>query len=235
MAIKIVGRNTIIEALKANKQIFELYVQNNTNQDIVAEAKRQKIKITMHDKHALKDILPHHHQGVGALVKDYTYMPLDQALAKKTPNKVFLMLDNLTDPHNLGAILRSVDAFSIDAVIIPKHRSVDLNATVAKVSTGAIEYVDVIKVTNLNNTIRKLKENGFWIAGTDIAAEKDLTEIDVNTNLCVVIGSEGDGLRRMVKENCDYLVKIPMTGHVNSLNASVSAGIVLYEIFKKKQ
>mgnify|MGYP003890276753 FL=1 len=144
------------------------------------------------------------------------------------------MLDSLEDPHNLGAILRSADAFGVDAIIIPKHRSVGLNATVAKVSTGSIEHVDVVEVTNLTNTIKTLKDQGFWVVGTDADTDQTIHEINVDTNLCIVIGSEGKGISRLVKENCDYVVKIPMSGHVNSLNASVSAALVIYEVFHKK-
>jgi len=168
------------------------------------------------------------------VVEEYTYTNLDVVLNKNKENKVLIILDGLEDPHNLGAILRSADAFSIDGIIIPKNRSVKLNATVAKVSTGAIEHVDVIEVTNLNKTIKKLKDSGFWVVGTDADTNQTVQDIDVDTNLCVVIGSEGRGMSRLVKENCDYIVKIPMTGHVNSLNASVSTGIVIYEIFRQK-
>jgi len=197
-------------------------------------ANDKHIKVKIHDKQALSQILDGVHQGVGALVDDYTYKTLDDVLNMDKEHKFFVILDSLEDPHNLGAILRSADAFGVDAVIIPKNRSVKLNATVAKVSTGAIEYVNVVEVTNLAQTMDKLKENGFWITGTDASADQELKDIEVDTSLCVVIGSEGKGMHRLVKEKCDYHVKIPMIGHINSLNASVSAGIVIYEIFKKR-
>lgn len=234
MAMIITGKNTVLEAIKAKRKIFELYIQEGTNKDIVYLASKENINIIELDKNKLNNVLPPKNQGIGAKVADYSYADFTEVLEREKTNKVFLMLDGLEDPHNLGAILRSVDAFSIDAVIVPKNRSVKLSATVAKVSTGAIEYVDVVEVTNLNQTIKRLKKNGFWIIGTDADTEKAIKDIDVDTNICVVIGSEGKGMSRMVKENCDYNVKIPMTGHVNSLNASVSAGIVLYEIFNRK-
>lgn len=234
MAIIITGKNTIIEAIKAKRKIFELYIQTGTNKDVLFLADKADINVIEMDKNKLNNILPAKNQGIGAKVADYQYVELDKVLSSNKENKVFLMLDGLEDPHNLGAILRSVDAFSIDAVIVPKNRSVKLNATVAKVSTGAIEYVDVVEVTNLNQTIKRLKKSGFWVVGTDAETDQSIKEIAVDTNICVVIGSEGKGMSRMVKENCDYNVKIPMTGHVNSLNASVSAGIVLYEIFSRK-
>jgi 23S rRNA (guanosine2251-2'-O)-methyltransferase len=234
MTMIIVGKNTVIEAIKAKRRIHELYIQKGTNQELQALAIEQQIKMKIHDKQTLNNILEGTHQGVGALIDDYTYKSLDDVLGIEKEHKFFVMLDSLEDPHNLGAILRSADAFGVDAVIIPKNRSVKLNATVAKVSTGAIEYVNVVEVTNLAQTIDKLKDNGFWITGTDASATQDIKDIDTDTSLCVVIGSEGKGMHRLVKEKCDYHVKIPMIGHINSLNASVSAGIVIYEVFKKR-
>lgn len=236
MPIIITGKNTVKEAIKTNRKIYELYVQKGTNKDVLFLAyKDNKIKIVELDKQKINNLLPGKHQGIGAKVEEYTYTPLEKVLGKKKKNKLFIMLDGLEDPHNLGAILRSADAFGVDAIITPKNRSVKLTATVAKVSTGAIEHVDVVEVTNLNQTIKKLKDDGFWIVGTDAETDMTLKEVDVDTNLCIVIGSEGKGISRLVKENCDYTVKIPMVGHVNSLNASVSAGIVIYELTKRKE
>lgn len=234
MSIVITGKNTVIEALKVGRKCQELYVLKNSNKEIVEMARKKNINIKEMDKVALAKVLPGNNQGVGALVADYKYTNLDDALNKNNNTKVFVILDQLEDPHNLGAILRSADAFNIDAIIIPKNRSVKLNTTVAKVSTGAIEHVDVIEVTNLTNTIKVLKEKGFWVVGTDANTDQTIHDIQVDTDLCVVIGSEGKGISRLVKQNCDYVVKIPMSGHVNSLNASVSTALVLYEIYHKK-
>ncbi|MFK5883627.1 MAG: 23S rRNA (guanosine(2251)-2'-O)-methyltransferase RlmB [Candidatus Izemoplasma sp.] len=234
MAIIITGKNTITEALKVNRKIFELYIMGDSNQAIVDLAETKNIKIKKLDKMAINKILPPNNQGVGALVEDYRYKSLEDVIRVDKKNKLFVILDSLEDPHNLGAILRSADAFNVDAVIIPKNRSVKLNATVAKVSTGAIEYVNVVEVTNLNQTIKKLKDNGFWVVGTDASTSQSIHDIDTDTNLAVVIGNEGKGISRLVKENCDYTVKIPMSGHVNSLNASVSAALVIYEIYRKR-
>ncbi|MGS0973796.1 MAG: 23S rRNA (guanosine(2251)-2'-O)-methyltransferase RlmB [Candidatus Izemoplasmataceae bacterium] len=234
MAIVIIGKNTVIEAINAKRKIYELYIQKGTNKDVLSLANDKHIKVKIHDKQALNQLLEGVHQGVGALVDDYAYKSLEDVLNIDKEHKFFVMLDSLEDPHNLGAILRSADAFGVDAVIIPKNRSVKLNATVAKVSTGAIEYVNVVEVTNLSQTIDKLKDNGFWVTGADASADQVIGDIDTNTSLCVVIGSEGKGMHRLVKEKCDYHVKIPMVGHINSLNASVSAGIVIYEVFKKR-
>ena len=234
MSIIITGKNTILEAIKVDHKIYEIYIQNGTNSELLSLATKKNLKINELDKFNLNKILPPNNQGIGALVEDYKYQSLDTAINIEKHNKVFIMLDSIEDPHNLGAILRSADAFNVDAIIIPKNRSVKLNSTVAKVSTGAIEHVDVIEVTNLNQTIKILKNNGFWVVGTDAQTTQTIHDIDVDTNLCIVIGNEGKGISRLVKENCDYTVKIPMSGHVNSLNASVSAALVIFEIYHKK-
>lgn len=234
MAIVITGKNTVTEAIKTNRKIFELYVQKGTNKEVFNLIKNTAIKVIELDKQKMNEVCQKNHQGLGAKVADYEYVSLDNALKKTKENKVFVMLDQLEDPHNLGAILRSCDAFNIDAIIIPKNRSVQLTSTVAKVSTGAIEHVDVIQVTNLTQTIKELKNKGFWIAGTDMDTDQTIHDINVDTDLCIVIGSEGKGISRLVKQNCDYIVNIPMSGHVNSLNASVSTAIVLYEVYRRK-
>jgi 23S rRNA (guanosine2251-2'-O)-methyltransferase len=234
MSLIITGKNTVMEAIKTNRKIHELYIQKGTNKEVFSFVNDKNIKIVELDKQKMNEVCLKNHQGLGAKIDDYKYLTIEDALAKPKENKVFVMLDQLEDPHNLGAILRSADAFSIDGIIIPKNRSVQLTSTVAKVSTGAIEHVDVISVTNLTQTIKTLKEHGFWIAGTDMDTEQTIHNINVDTDLCIVIGNEGKGISRLVKQNCDYIVKIPMSGHVNSLNASVSTAIVLYEVFKKK-
>ena len=234
MATIITGKNTVFEALKSGRKVFELYVLPATNQEVCSEAKKNGVAVFEYNKQKMNELLPPNHQGIGAKVADYTTISLEDAINKPKDNKLFIILDSLEDPHNLGAILRSSDAFGVDGIILPKNRSVSLNNTVAKVSTGAIEHVDVIGVTNLNQTIKKLKDNGFWVVGTDAETEQTISDINVDTNLCIVIGSEGKGMSRLVKENCDYTVKIPMIGHVNSLNASVSAALVIYEVFRRR-
>jgi len=234
MTIIITGKNTLLEAVKVKRKIYEIYVLKGTNEDILSICKEKNFKIKEFDKIGLNKILPPNNQGIGALVEDYKYTNLQDAINIDNDRKLFVMLDSLEDPHNLGAILRSADAFNVDGIIIPKNRSVKLNSTVAKVSTGAIEHVDVIEVTNLTQTIKTLKKNGFWVVGTDAETRQTIHDIDIDTNLCVVIGNEGKGISRLVKENCDYIVKIPMSGHLNSLNASVSAALVIYEIYHRK-
>ena len=233
MSLIITGKNTVIEAIKAGRKIYEIYILEKSNDEIIDFAKENNIKYKELNKKAIKELLPSNNQGVGALVDDYEYKDLDKVI-KKEGNKLVVILDSLEDPHNLGAILRSADAFDVDAVIIPKNRSVQLNQTVAKVSTGAIEYVNVVQVTNLTQTIKKLKKEGFWVVGTDAEGTQTIHDIDPNMNIALVIGNEGKGIGRLVKDNCDFVVKIPMTGHVNSLNASVSAALVIYDIYNRR-
>ena len=172
------------------------------------------------------------HQGIAAIIKDYEYYSFDSilALARKQEKPVIVLLDGISDPHNLGAILRSCDVFNVTGVIIPKHRQVPLNATVAKTSAGAIHYVPVAMVTNLNQAIQKLKEEGFWIVSTDGRATINYQDLKYDFKVGLVIGSEGEGVSKLVLNNSDYVVKIPQYGHVNSLNASVAAGILLSQI-----
>lgn len=233
MAILIYGKNPVYEAIKSNRKIYELYILENQSQEILKSLDTQNIKVKVLNKQKMNQMFSTSHQGIGALVADYETLTLEQAL-KKPEKKLFVMLDSIEDPHNLGAVLRSADAFGVSGVIIPKHRSAQITPTVVKVSTGAIEYVNIISVTNLNQAIKTLKEHNVWVVGTDLDANQSLEAIHVDTDLCIVFGSEGKGLSRLIKDNCDYTVKIPMTGHVNSLNVSVSCGIVLYDITSRK-
>jgi 23S rRNA (guanosine2251-2'-O)-methyltransferase len=235
MAMIISGKNPVIEAIKVGRHIEELYIQEHTNKDVVSLAHEHNVRYTWMPKQEINKLLDRGHQGVGAKVADYEYASLEDVIHKDKRYKTLVMLDNLQDPHNLGAILRSADAFDVDGIIIPGKRSVGLTATVAKVSTGAIEHVDVIEVTNLHHTIRKLKEHGFWIVGTDMNTNQTIHDIQVDTDLVLVIGNEGSGMSRLIRDNCDYIVKIPMAGSVNSLNASVSAAITLYEVFRRRE
>jgi len=243
----IYSKNSVKEAIDHNN-VKLLYLNSNKHPFFeIAKAKKINYKI-ISDKEldALvganqnKKVL---HQGVVALVEDYKYYDLNQMIedakekSENNPNyyPLIVMLDSLDDPHNLGAILRICDASGVDGVIIGKNRSTRLNETVARTSTGAIEWVKVAEVTNLSQTIKTLKEEGYWIVG----AEYDQRSVMYDQNkydmpICLVIGSEGFGISDLVKKNCDFLVKIPMLGHVNSLNASVSCGILVYEILEKR-
>lgn len=229
--IKIYGKNCIYEAIRAGHEINEIFVLDNIakkEESFLHMLKDKKIKYSVQNKGFMDKTFSNHHQGYGAYAKDYEYKDLEDVLrAPKDGRRIFLLLDGINDPHNFGAILRSCDAFSVDGVIIPKNRSVSITESVARVSTGAIEYVNIIQVNNLSYTIKKLKENGFWIVGTDASGEALASDIDKNLDTAIVIGSEGYGISKIIKKDCDYMLKIPMTGHVNSLNASVSAGIVI--------
>jgi 23S rRNA (guanosine2251-2'-O)-methyltransferase len=233
MAILIHGKNPVNEAIKANRKIYELYLLENHDQEIISSLDVRNIKVKKLNKQKMNQMFPPVHQGIGALVADYETMTLEKSLAQ-AGSKLYIMLDSVEDPHNLGAILRSADAFGVTGVIIPKHRSAQITPTVVKVSSGAIEYVDIISVTNLNQAIKTLKEHNVWVVGTDLETNQTLDAIHVDTDLCIVLGSEGKGLSRLIKENCDYTVKIPMVGHVNSLNVSVSCGIILQDIVRRK-
>lgn len=225
--IKIYGKNCIYEAIKAKAKLLNVFVLDKeltAKNNLVGMLEDNKIKYEVIDRKKMDSLFGNDHQGYGAYRKDYEYQDID--ILKQDAKRV-LILDGVTDPHNFGAILRSCDAFGIDGVIIAKNRSVAITQAVAKVSTGAIEYVNIIQVNNLTMALKELKEKGFWIVGTDASGNVEAKDIDKSLKLGIIIGSEGFGMARLVKEQCDYLLKIPMVGHVNSLNASVSAGIVL--------
>ena len=235
MSEYIYGKNTVKATLLNNSRAKPLYTVNK-NDDFISLAKKNKIEIKVVDNNYLNKLVQGNHQGVVLEIESYSYVSVDEIIKEtKLKYPFVVMLDGLEDPHNLGAILRTCDASGVDGVIIGKNRSVKLNGTVAKVSTGAIEYVKVAEVTNLTNTIKYLKTKGFWIVGAE-ACDKSVLYTDVKYDMpvCLVIGSEGKGISRLVSENCDYLVKIPMVGHVNSLNASVSCSILIYEIIKNR-
>jgi 23S rRNA (guanosine2251-2'-O)-methyltransferase len=232
----IYGKNTVLEALKSNKDIIKLYVTSNNLESVKKYTINKKIETVILQLKEFDKMFNGNHQGIACEIAEYNYVSLDQMIKKNETleNVSFVILDGLEDPHNLGAILRTADATGIDGIIIPKNRSVSLNSTVAKVSTGAIEHVDVAQVTNLVSAIKLLKDNGYWIIGLELDGSVDYRKQDYRGKIAVVIGSEGKGISRLVKENCDFLVKIPMSGKITSLNASVSAGIVIYEAVKQR-
>lgn len=229
--IKIYGKNCVYEAIRSGHKIKNIYVLKDTkDKSFVSMVRDKGINLIMSDKKDMDKIFGNSHQGYGAEASDYEYKDLSIAIKKNGKRRIFIALDELSDPHNLGAIIRSCDAFSIDGIILPKNRSVGITETVAHVSTGAIEYVPIIMVNNLTTAITKLKSEGYWIVGTDASAKETASDIDKSLDLVVVIGSEGFGISRLVARECDFMIKIPMTGHVNSLNASVSTGIIISEL-----
>lgn len=240
MAI-IEGRNPIIEALKNNRPIEKIMVNKASKEGsikkILAMAKENKVIIQEVDRHKLDDMSESHaHQGVIAITSDYRYYDLDEILEIPRQNgedPFFIILDGITDPHNLGSIIRTADAVGAHAVIIPKRRSVQITPIVAKASAGAVEYLPVCKVTNIVNTIKALKENGLWIAAVDMDGQTFYQQ-NLGGPLGLVVGSEGEGISRLVKQNCDFTVSMPMSGNVTSLNASVAGGILLYEVYRQR-
>ena len=232
----IYGKNTVLEALKNKKKIIKLYVTSNNIELVKKFTSNKSIDVEIVQFNRMNKMFDGNHQGIACEIEEYSYKNLEDIILKNTEkeNTALAILDGLEDPHNLGAILRTADATGIDGIIIPKNRSVSLNSTVAKVSTGAIEHVDVAQVTNLVSAIKLLKDNGYWIIGLELDGSVDYRKQDYRGKIAVVIGSEGKGISRLVKENCDFLVNIPMIGHVNSLNASVSASILFYEILRNR-
>ena len=231
----IYGKNTIVEALKGEKSVYAVYIQNNMKDNKIIElCKRKKIQLKVVDKSEfIKKLGNVAHQGIMAEVEEYHYYSIDEILnsVPKGKQPLLLMLDGLEDPHNLGAILRTCDAVGVDGVIIGKNRSVTLNGTVAKVSTGAIDHVKVAQVTNLTRTLEDLKKRSFWVVGCDLDQSQDYRQVDYNIPLVIVIGSEGFGISRLVKKSCDFNVVLPMVGHVTSLNASVATAVILYQVY----
>lgn len=235
------GRNPVIEALKNNRYIEKILINKDSREGsikkIIAMSKDLGIIIQQVERHKLDEISESHkHQGVIAITSKYKYYELDELinLSKgKNEDAFFIILDGITDPHNLGSIIRTAECVGAHGVIIPKRRSVHITPVVYKSSAGALEYTPVCKVTNIVNTIKKLKENGLWIAAADMSGESFYKQ-NLKGPLALVIGSEGEGISRLVKQNCDFVVSMPMVGKISSLNASVAGGILLYEIYRQR-
>ena len=223
----IFGKNSVNEAIKA-KTVVELYVLANSPYISVAKKKRLPYKVKRKEE---LDRLGNH-QGVAAKVLDYKTYELKDIVKKE--RGLIVLLDGLEDPQNLGAIVRTADCAGVDGIIIRKDRSVRVTSTVAKVASGALEYVKIVEVTNLTDVLEKLKKEGYWIVGADGYADKDYLDLDYDMNTVVVTGSEGKGISRLVKKSCDFLVRIPMFGHVDSLNASVATAVMVYGVISKR-
>lgn len=238
----VAGRNAVMEALKGSRSVNKLMIANGSTEgsikEIIAVAKDKGVNIQYWDRSKLDSIARGiRHQGVLAQVAPVQYAELEDILqvAKDRNEPQFIvLLDELEDPHNLGAILRTADAAGVHGVLIPKHRSCPLSATVAKTSAGAVEHVPVARVGNLVQTIKKLKQEGLWVAAADMDG-KDYYDTDLTGPLLLIIGSEGQGVGRLVKEQCDFVVRIPMVGKINSLNASVAGSILMYEAMKQRR
>lgn len=235
----IFGKNTIANALEHNDSLKRVLVSSSFKDDRIFKLlKNKKVSYRIVSQNEINSLVGNvNHQGVIAEIEEYKYISLEELIRKNqnNSNSLLVLLDGIEDPHNLGAILRSVDAFGANGVIIGANRQVGLNSTVAKVSTGAIEYVDTCMVTNLNQTIQKLKDEGYWIVASDGEAKLDYRQVDYNnTKIVLVVGSEGFGVSKLLLKNSDFIVKIPMVGHVNSLNASVACAIFLAQIYNAR-
>ena len=226
----IYGKNVAKEKINSKEKINKIYLADIFNdKEIFDLIKKNGIKYTIVPNKVLDSKVDGLHQGIVVEVDDVDTYDFDYISKINKKNPLVVMLDHLEDPHNFGAIIRTCEALGIDAIIIPNDRSVVINGTVVKTSAGAIYNMPIVRVSNLTATIKKLKDIGYWIVGTDMDGE-DYTKIDYNSPICLVIGNEGHGMSKIVKDNCDYIAKIPMVGKINSLNASVSAGIVLSRI-----
>ncbi|MCF6411874.1 23S rRNA (guanosine(2251)-2'-O)-methyltransferase RlmB [Pseudalkalibacillus salsuginis] len=239
----VTGRNPVLEALRSGRDINKIFVaegaQKGSIGQVISQAKKERIQVQYVPKKKLDALAEGvNHQGVLAYVAAYDYADIEDVfdLAKKRDeDPFFLVLDEIEDPHNLGSILRTADAAGAHGVIIPKRRAVGLTSAVAKASTGAIEYVPVVRVTNIVRTIEDLKARGVWFVATDAKGDQDYTAAQYDMPIGLVIGSEGKGIGRLVKEKCDFLVSLPMKGKVTSLNASVAAGLLMYEVFRQRR
>ena len=237
----IIGRNPVIEALRSGRDINKIWIAEGAAkgqvQIVLALAKENKIILQHAPKKKLDQLVEGNHQGVIAQVAAYQYAELEdlfKVAEKRNEDPFFLILDEIEDPHNLGSIMRTADATGAHGIIIPKRRAVGLTASVAKASTGAIEYIPVARVTNLSRTIDELKERGLWIAGTDAKGKTDYRNLDGTMPIGLVIGSEGKGMSRIIGEKCDFLITLPMVGKVTSLNASVAASLLMYDVYRKR-
>ena len=239
---QIEGRNSVIELLESKKDINKIFVtkgeKHGSINKILAMARERNVIIVEKDKRQMEQMAQTpNYQGVIAIVPPFEYCEIEDILEdakNKNEDPFVLILDGIEDPHNLGSIIRTAETAGIHGVIIPKRRAASVNSTVSKVSAGAVEHMKIARITNISDSIQKLKDNGLWICGTDIDAKNYYYNQDLKGPLGIVIGNEGQGMSEKVKKNCDFLVKIPMKGKVTSLNASVSTGIVVYEAVKQR-
>lgn len=239
---QIEGRNAVLELLETGRDINKIFIakgeKHGSINKIVAIAKERRVVIVEAERAKLNQMaMSDNHQGVIAIVPPFDYCEVEDIIeeAKSKQEKPFiLILDGIEDPHNLGSIIRTAETAGVHGIIIPKRRAATVNSTVYKVSAGAVEHMKIARVNNLNETIKYLKDNDVWICGTDMDARNYYYDEKFDGPVAIVIGSEGFGMSRLVKENCDFLVKIPMKGKITSLNASVSAGIVMYEVVKQR-
>lgn len=237
------GKNPVLEALRAGREMNKVWIAEGVKKagitEILELAKVAGVIVQFVPKNKVEQLTDGaNHQGIAASVAAYRYAEIDELFelaASRNEDPFFLILDELEDPHNLGSILRTADATGVHGVIIPRRRAVGLTGVVAKTSTGAIEHIPVARVGNLAQTVDDLKKRGLWIAGTDAKGSSDYRRMDAKLPLAIIIGSEGKGMSRLLKEKCDFLYHMPMVGQVTSLNASVAAAILMYEVLRNRQ
>lgn len=242
MEDQVEGRNSVLELLESNKDINKIYItkgeKHGSINKIIAIANEKRVVIVEKDKRHMDEMSQtHNHQGVIAIVPPLDYCEVEDILdvAKQRNEEPFiLILDGIEDPHNLGSIIRTAETAGIHGIIIPKRRAAQVNSTVNKASAGAVQHMKIARVTNIYDSIKKLKDVGLWICGTDINTETYYYNQDLTGPLAIVIGNEGKGISEKTRKNCDFLVKIPMKGKIESLNASVSTGIIVYEAVKQR-
>jgi 23S rRNA (guanosine2251-2'-O)-methyltransferase len=230
------GKNVVQQLLDNNRKIEKAYIYDEFyDKNLILALQKQNIKIEYRSKRDLDKLADGVHQGIIVVIPDYKFCDLEELISESNNNTTIVALDHLEDPHNLGAIIRTCEAAGVKGIIIPKDRSVDVNSTVMKVSAGALDNIKICSVTNLNSAIKELKKNGFWTVGTAMDSKKSYMDIDYNIPICLVIGNEGSGMSRIISDECDFIVSIPMYGKVNSLNASVAAGIMIYGVLEKRR
>ena len=228
------GRNVAKELLENGKIVQKIILQDGfSDKEINSLIEKRKVPVQYKSKREIDRLAPGVHQGIILFITDYKYKNISDVLDDEA--KFFVILDHLEDPHNLGAIIRTCEAAKVDAIIMPKDRQAQVNSTVMKTSAGTLDNVNIVTVTNLVSTIDELKKNGFWIVGTALEDSVDYRSIDYSGKIALVIGNEGSGMSKLVKNACDFIAKIPMYGTTNSLNASVASGIMIYEVIRNRK
>lgn len=243
MKEKLTGVNSVMEALKGRRKIGKIFILENRRdkriEELIYLAQKKGVYVQYADKSRLDRMSPGvNHQGVIALVESYNYAQLDEVLQlaqDRREDPFILILDGLEDPQNLGSIIRTAECAGVHGIVVPRHGSAEVSEGMVRASAGAVEHVLLVRETNLVNTIKHLKDKGLWVVGSDMEAKNDYFSTSFPSPLALVIGSEGKGIRRLVKENCDILVKIPMHGKLNSLNASVAAALLIYEALRQRK
>jgi len=229
------GRNVAKDLLKKDKKVQKIIIQDGfEDKDLISLIEKNHLRVETRSKKEMDHLCNGVHQGIILDIPDYQYADLKELL--NDPNEDFVvLLDHLEDPHNLGAIIRTCEAAGVKTIILPKDRQVQINSTVMKTSVGTLDNMRIVSVSNLANTIDRLKEVGYWIVGTALENSVDYRSIDYSGKIALVIGNEGDGISKLTSEKCDFIAKIPMYGTTNSLNASVAAGIMIYEVIRNRK